>query len=58
MLRRNPQRDYPHIDKSAYIDPTTAIIGKINIGKNMFIGPGAVIIISNLVRFVIKRKES
>jgi len=40
---RNPQGDYPHIDKSAYIDPAAVIIGKINIGKNVFVGPEAVI---------------
>lgn len=43
MLRRNPQGDYPQIDKSAYIDPTAVIVGKVTIGKNVFIGPGAVI---------------
>lgn len=43
MLRRNPQGDYPQIDKSAYIDPAAVIIGKVNIGKNIFVGPAAVI---------------
>ena len=44
MLKmRNPQGDYPQIDKSAYIDPTAVIIGKVNIGRNVFVGPTAVI---------------
>ncbi|MFH1519589.1 MAG: carbonate dehydratase [Candidatus Omnitrophota bacterium] len=44
MLKmRNPQGDYPQIDKSAYIDPTAVIVGKVNIGKNVFVGPTAVI---------------
>ncbi|MDP8216022.1 MAG: carbonate dehydratase [Candidatus Kaelpia imicola] len=40
---RNPQGDYPQIDKSAYIDPTAVIIGKVSIGRHLFVGPGAVI---------------
>ena len=43
MLRRNPQGDYPQIDSSAYIDSTAVIIGNVNIGKNVFVGPTAVI---------------
>ncbi|MDP2830648.1 MAG: carbonate dehydratase, partial [Candidatus Omnitrophota bacterium] len=43
MIRRNPQGDYPKIDKTSYIDPTAVIIGKVKIGKNVFIAPGAVI---------------
>lgn len=43
MLRWNPQGDYPQIDDSAYIDSTAVIIGNVDIGKNVFIGPGAVI---------------
>ncbi|MGA1867856.1 MAG: carbonate dehydratase [bacterium] len=43
MYRENPQRDYPHIDNTAYIDPTAVIIGRVVIGKNVFVGPGAVI---------------
>jgi carbonic anhydrase len=43
MIRRNPQGDYPKIDKTAYIDPSATIIGKVNIGKNVFVAPGAVI---------------
>lgn len=40
---RNPQGDYPQIDKSVYIDPAAVIIGKVSIGKHVFVGPGAVI---------------
>ncbi|MGA1823793.1 MAG: DapH/DapD/GlmU-related protein [bacterium] len=43
MQRENPQGDYPHIDTTAYIDPTAVIIGRVVLGKNVFIGPGAVI---------------
>jgi len=43
MIRCNPSGDYPKIDKTAYIDPTAVIIGQVNIGKNVFVGPGAVI---------------
>lgn len=43
MIRRNPQGDYPKIDKTAYIDPTATIIGRVKIGINVFVAPGAVI---------------
>lgn len=43
MLRWNPNNDYPQIDKSSYVDPTAVLIGKVRIGKNVFIAPGAVI---------------
>ena len=43
MIRRNPQGDDPKIDKTAYIDPSAVIIGKVKIGKNVFVAPGAVI---------------
>jgi len=43
MFRPNPQGDYPEIDKSAYIDSTAVIIGKVSVGKHVFVGPGAVI---------------
>ncbi len=43
MIQRNPQRDLPKVDESAYIHDTAVIIGKVEIGKNVFIGPGAVI---------------
>jgi carbonic anhydrase/acetyltransferase-like protein (isoleucine patch superfamily) len=43
MIRRIPSGDYPKIDKTAYIDSTAVIIGKVSIGKQVFVGPGAVI---------------
>ncbi len=43
MIRNNPDGDYPRIDKTAYIDPAAILIGKIDIGKNVFVGPGAII---------------
>ncbi len=43
MIRCNPNGDYPKIDKTTYIDPTATIIGKVKIGKNVFVAPGAVI---------------
>jgi len=43
MLRWNPKGDYPQIDNSVYIDLTALIIGKVKIGKDVFVGPGAVI---------------
>ena len=43
MLRWNSNNDYPQIDKSSYVDPTAVVIGKVRIGKNVFVAPGAVI---------------
>jgi len=43
MIRRNPNGDYPKIDKTAHVDPSAVIIGKVRIGKNVFVAPGAVI---------------
>ncbi|MBU3933319.1 MAG: carbonate dehydratase [Candidatus Omnitrophica bacterium] len=43
MIMWNPQGDYPQIDNTVYIDPTAVIIGKVSIGKNVFVGPGAVV---------------
>ena len=43
MIRKNPNGDYPQIDNTAYINPAAVIIGNIKIGKNVFVGPQAVI---------------
>ena len=43
MFRCNPQGDYPQIDESVYIDPMAVLIGKVRIGRNVFIGPTTVI---------------
>ena len=43
MIRKNPNGDHPNIDDTAYIDPSAVIIGKVKIGKNIFVGPAAVL---------------
>lgn len=43
MIRKNPQGDLPQIHKTVYVDPAAVVIGKVNIGKNVFVAPGAVI---------------
>ncbi len=43
MIQRNPYGKYPEIDATAYIHPTAVLIGDIVIGRNVFVGPGAVI---------------
>lgn len=43
MIKSNPSGDYPQVDKDAYVDESALIIGKVRIGKNVFIAPGAVI---------------
>ena len=41
-VKVQPQGDYPQVNNTAYIDPGAIIIGKVKIGKNVFVGPGAV----------------
>lgn len=43
MIQRNPSGNNPEIDNTAYVHPSAVIIGNIVIGKNVFVGPGAVI---------------
>lgn len=43
MIRKNPNGDYPEIDNTAYVDPTAVVIGNVRIGKNVFIGPQAIL---------------
>jgi len=43
MIDKNPAGQYPAIDKSAYVDKSARIIGNVKIGKNVFIGPLAVV---------------
>lgn len=43
MFSRSPSGDFPCIDTGTYVHPTAVIIGKVEIGKDCFIGPGAVI---------------
>jgi carbonic anhydrase/acetyltransferase-like protein (isoleucine patch superfamily) len=39
----NSNGDYPQINTTAYVHSTAVIIGKVTIGKNVFIGPQVVI---------------
>ena len=43
MLNWNPQGDYPKVDATSYIDPTAVLIGNVEVGKRVFVGPGAVL---------------
>lgn len=43
MPRKSPGGEHSVISGTAYIDPTAEVIGKVKIGKNVFVGPGAVI---------------
>ncbi len=43
MNRDNPKGEQVQIDNTAYVHSTAVIMGKVNIGKNVFVGPLAVI---------------
>jgi carbonic anhydrase/acetyltransferase-like protein (isoleucine patch superfamily) len=43
MTKKNSNSDFPEIDNTAYIDSPAVIVGKVKIGKNVFVAPGAVI---------------
>lgn len=43
MLRENVVGDMPHIDSTAYVDPSAVIIGRVEVGPNCYIGPSVVI---------------
>jgi len=43
MITKNSYGEKPKIDSSAFIHPTAVIIGNVRIGKNVFVGPWAVI---------------
>ncbi|OGS45823.1 MAG: carbonate dehydratase [Elusimicrobia bacterium RIFOXYD2_FULL_34_15] len=43
MIRKNPKGDIPIIHRTSYIDVDATVIGKVIIGKNVFVGPLAVI---------------
>ncbi len=42
-IRPNPNGDWPQVDSTAFIDPTAQIIGNVCIGRQVFIGPNAII---------------
>lgn len=41
--RPNPKGKHPKISGSAYVDPTALLIGRVIVGDEVFIGPGAVL---------------
>jgi len=43
MISANPEGKLPKISKNAYIHPSSVIVGDVQIGKNVFVGPFAVI---------------
>ena len=43
MQSQNPQKQYPKINKSAWISETAVIIGNVTIKDDVFVGPNAVI---------------
>lgn len=43
MIQTNHAGDKPRIDASAYIHPTSVVIGNVQIGARVFVGPNAVI---------------
>jgi len=42
-LRPNPSGDMPVIHRTAYVDSTAQVIGRVEIGARVYIGPNAVI---------------
>jgi carbonic anhydrase/acetyltransferase-like protein (isoleucine patch superfamily) len=43
MIRKNTAGDQPRIDSTAFVDPSAVVIGRVIIGGNTYIGPGAVL---------------
>jgi carbonic anhydrase/acetyltransferase-like protein (isoleucine patch superfamily) len=43
MMEWNPSGDYPRVDETAYVHETAVIIGRVKIGRKVFVGPHAVI---------------
>jgi carbonic anhydrase/acetyltransferase-like protein (isoleucine patch superfamily) len=41
--RANPAGDMPRIKPTAYVDPTAQVIGHVEIGDGVFVGPNAVL---------------
>lgn len=42
-IRPNPQGDWPLIDPTAFVDPSAQIIGNVQIGRKVYVGPQTVI---------------
>jgi len=42
-IRQNPTGDWPKIDASAFVDPSSQIMGNVHIGPNVYVGPLSVI---------------
>lgn len=43
MMKCNPNGDTPCVDSSSFVAPSAVLIGAVNIGKNVFIAPGAIL---------------
>ncbi|MDO9517620.1 MAG: carbonate dehydratase [Methanosarcinaceae archaeon] len=43
MILQNPQRQQPHISKTAWISETAVIVGNVTIEDDVFVAPNAVI---------------
>jgi len=43
MFEKNLQKDIPRVHKDSYIHDTAVIIGKVKIGRNVFVGPSVII---------------
>jgi carbonic anhydrase/acetyltransferase-like protein (isoleucine patch superfamily) len=42
-VRPNPAGDWPSVDPSAYVDPAALIVGRVEVGQRVFVGPNAVL---------------
>lgn len=42
-IRPNPRGDWPEVHPTAYVDPSAQVIGRVQIGPSVFVGPNAVI---------------
>jgi len=43
MIKSNPDGETPKIDPSAYIDDTAVVIGNVEVGPDVFVGPRAIL---------------
>ncbi len=42
-IRPNQRGEFPRVDGSAFVDPSALIVGDVLVGREVFVGPGAVI---------------